>query len=90
MLLKVHPLHLLMPYQIKNPQLVVCLHMDTWVHVCIMYFPVQGCKKFIICSTLKIIKLFGKVCQVEGCGAEYHLTNTIVGWCLTISARCVN
>ena len=47
-------------------------------------------KKHIICSTLKIIELFGKVCQVEGCGAEYHLTNGIVGCCMTISARCAN
>ena len=58
-----------------------------------MYF-VLSCsgftKKRIICSTLKIIELFGKVCLVEGCGAEYHLTNTIVGCCFTISARCAN
>ena len=37
-----------------------------------------------------MIELFGKVCQEEGCGEEYHLTNTIVGCCLTISARCSN
>lgn len=42
--------------------------------------------KRIICS-LKLMELFGKVCQEEGCGEEYYLTNTIVGCCLTISAH---
>ena len=46
--------------------------------------------KRIICSSLKLMELFGKVCQEEGCGEEYHLTDTIVGCCLTISARCSN
>ena len=87
LLLKAHPLHLLMQYQVRNPLLVVWVRIDTYVF-CTFLFRFH--KKRIICSTLKIIELFGKVCQVEGCGAEYHLTNTIVGCCFTISARCAN
>ena len=47
-------------------------------------------KKCIICSLHKLIELFGKVCQEENYGKEYHLTNAIVRCCLTISARCYN
>lgn len=73
--------------------------MHTWMYICmysfnVMHFPVplflRFDKKCIICSSHKLIELFGKVCQEEGCGKEYHLTNTIIGCCLTISTLCSN
>ena len=62
------------------------------IFLCIfLYHCFEGStNKHIIYSSLKLIELFGKVCQEEGCGEEYHLTNTIIGRCLTISARCSN
>ena len=69
-----------------------CLHICTALVLCIFLYHCFEVltKKRIICSSHKLIELFGKVCQEEGCGEEYHLTNTIVGCCLTISARCSN
>ena len=69
-----------------------CLHIRIASVLCIfLYHCFEGLtKKRIICSSHKLIELFGKVCQEEGCGEEYHLTNTIVGCCLTISARWSN
>ena len=46
--------------------------------------------KCVICSSHKILELFGKICQVEGCGKEYHFNNTTIGCCLSISAQCSN
>ena len=62
------------------------------IFLCIfLYHCFEGStNKHIIYSSLKLIELFGKVCQEEGCGEEYHIINTIVGCCLTISTWCSN
>lgn len=46
--------------------------------------------KHVICSSHKILELFGRICQVEGCGKEYYFNNTTIGCCLSISAQCAN
>ena len=46
--------------------------------------------KHIICSPNKLLELFGKFCHEEGCGKEYHFMNTTIGYCLSISAQCLN
>ena len=46
--------------------------------------------KRIICSTHKILELFGRKCQVDGCGKEYYFNNTTIGCCFSISAQCAN
>ena len=46
--------------------------------------------KRIICSPNKLLELFGKFCQEDGCGKEYHFTNTTIGCCLSIVAQCSN
>ena len=46
--------------------------------------------KRIICSSNKLLELFGKFCQEDGCGKEYHFTNTTIGGCLSIFAQCSN
>ena len=46
--------------------------------------------KRIICSPNKLLELFGKFCQEDGCGKEYHFTTTTIGCCLSIFAQCSN
>ena len=46
--------------------------------------------KRIIGSLHKLLGLFGTFCHEEGCGKEYHSTNTTIGCCLSISTQCSN
>ena len=40
----------------------------------------------VVCSAHKLLELFGKVYQEDGCGKQYQVTSTTIGCCITISA----
>ena len=71
------------PPVMNHMYLLLCLFISTVSNT-------GSVSKHVICSSHKILELFDRICQVEGCRKEYYFNNTTIGCCLSISAQCTN